>query len=183
MNFDFRYLPKLGGGFEGKGYAFLALTHAMFAGEIKGLFCFGQNPAVGGANARLIRAALDKLDWLVVADLFEHETASFWKRPGTDPAEFLPKFSFYRLLPASRKRAASSIAGAGRSGATRRSSPSQLPPRPRYRRRPRQGRQARLREGRSISRADPPPRLGLWRARGSASCRARVQWALRSQCD
>ena len=39
-------------GFQGQGYAFLALTHAMFAGDIKGLFCFGQNPAVGGANAR-----------------------------------------------------------------------------------------------------------------------------------
>jgi formate dehydrogenase major subunit len=58
----------------------------MLAGEVQGLFCFGQNPAVGGANARLIRAGLEKLDWMVVADLFEHETASFWKRPGVDPA-------------------------------------------------------------------------------------------------
>ena len=85
-DFDFAYLPKLGRGFQGQGYAFLALTHAMLAGEMKGLFCFGQNPAVGGANARLIRAGLDKLEWMVVADLFEHETASFWKRPGVDPA-------------------------------------------------------------------------------------------------
>jgi formate dehydrogenase-N alpha subunit len=83
--FAFSYLPKLGPGFQGQGYAFLALTQAMLAGEMKGLFCFGQNPAVGGANARLIRAGLDKLDWMVVADLFEHETASFWKRPGVDP--------------------------------------------------------------------------------------------------
>ena len=60
--FDFAYLPKLGRGFQGQGYAFLALTHAMLAGDIKGLFCFGQNPAVGGANARLIRAGLDKLE-------------------------------------------------------------------------------------------------------------------------
>ena len=85
-DFDFSYLPKTGRGFQGNGYAFLALTHAMLAGEVKGLFCFGQNPAVGGANARLVRAGLDKLDWLVVADLFEHETANFWKRPGVDPA-------------------------------------------------------------------------------------------------
>jgi formate dehydrogenase-N alpha subunit len=83
-DFDFAYLPKAGRGYQGKGYAFLALTHAMLAGDIKGLFCFGQNPAVGGANARLIRAALDKLDWMVVVDLFEHETAGFWKRPGVD---------------------------------------------------------------------------------------------------
>jgi formate dehydrogenase major subunit len=95
--FAFSYLPKLGQGFQGQGYAFLALTHAMLAGELKGLFCFGQNPAVGGANARLIRAGLDKLEWMVVADLFEHETASFWKRPGADPAR-IPTEVF--VLPA-----------------------------------------------------------------------------------
>jgi formate dehydrogenase major subunit len=96
-DFAFAYLPKLGRGFQGRGYAFLALTHAMLAGELKGLFCFGQNPAVGGANARLIRAGLDKLDWMVVADLFEHETASFWKRPGADPTQ-IPTEVF--VLPA-----------------------------------------------------------------------------------
>jgi formate dehydrogenase major subunit len=83
--FAFSYLPKLGRGFQGQGYAFLALAQDMLAGGVKGLFCFGQNPAVGGANARLIRAGLDKLEWMVVADLFEHETATFWKRPGVDP--------------------------------------------------------------------------------------------------
>ena len=96
-DFAFAYLPKLGRGFQGQGYAFLALTHAMLAGEVKGLFCFGQNPAVGGANARLIRAGLEKLDWMVVADLFEHETASFWKRPGADAAR-IPTEVF--VLPA-----------------------------------------------------------------------------------
>jgi formate dehydrogenase major subunit len=96
-DFNFAYLPKLGRGFQGQGYAFLALTHAMLAGEVKGLFCFGQNPAVGGANARLIRAGLEKLEWMVVADLFEHETASFWKRPGVDPTR-IPTEVF--VLPA-----------------------------------------------------------------------------------
>jgi formate dehydrogenase major subunit len=96
-DFAFAYLPKLGRGFQGQGYAFLALTHAMLAGEVQGLFCFGQNPAVGGANARLIRAGLEKLEWMVVADLFEHETASFWKRPGVDPAR-IPTEVF--VLPA-----------------------------------------------------------------------------------
>jgi formate dehydrogenase-N alpha subunit len=95
--FAFSYLPKLGAGFEGQGYAFMALTHAMLAGQVKGMFCFGQNPAVGGANARLIRAGLDKLEWMVVADLFEHETAGFWKRPGVDPAK-IPTEVF--VLPA-----------------------------------------------------------------------------------
>ena len=51
----------------------------MAQGRIKGLLAMGQNPAVGGQNASLQRQALAKLDWLVVRDLFETETASFWK--------------------------------------------------------------------------------------------------------
>src|SRR5207253_9444416 len=39
----------------------------------------GQNPAVGGQNASYQRQALAKLDWMVVRDLYETETASFWK--------------------------------------------------------------------------------------------------------
>ena len=38
----------------------------------------GQNPAVGGQNASFQRQALAKLDWLVVRDLYETETATFW---------------------------------------------------------------------------------------------------------
>ncbi len=42
------------------------------------MFAMGQNPAVGGQNARYQRLALGKLDWLVVKDNFETETAAFW---------------------------------------------------------------------------------------------------------
>ena len=52
---------------------------AMAEGKIKGFFAMGQNPAVGGQNAGFQRQALAKLDWLVVRDLYETETASFWK--------------------------------------------------------------------------------------------------------
>ena len=38
----------------------------------------GQNPAVGASNGRLERKALAKLKWLVVRDMVETETASFW---------------------------------------------------------------------------------------------------------
>jgi formate dehydrogenase major subunit len=48
-------------------------------GLVKGLFAMGQNPAVGGQNASYQRQALAKLDWLVVRDLYETETATFWK--------------------------------------------------------------------------------------------------------
>jgi formate dehydrogenase major subunit len=47
--------------------------------RIRGFFALGQNPAVGGQNAGFQRKALAKLDWLVVRDFFETETASFWK--------------------------------------------------------------------------------------------------------
>ena len=50
----------------------------MADGNVKGLMAMGQNPAVGGQNARLQRKAMAKLDWLVVKDNFLTETAAFW---------------------------------------------------------------------------------------------------------
>jgi formate dehydrogenase major subunit len=38
----------------------------------------GQNPAVGAPNGRLQRSAMKNLKWLVVRDMVETETASFW---------------------------------------------------------------------------------------------------------
>ncbi len=46
--------------------------------DLEGLFVMGQNPAVGAPNARLERRALANLQWLVVRDLVETETATFW---------------------------------------------------------------------------------------------------------
>jgi formate dehydrogenase major subunit len=51
----------------------------MLDGKVKGYFLLGQNPAVGSANSKLHRLALAQLDWLVVRDLQEIESASFWK--------------------------------------------------------------------------------------------------------
>ena len=48
-------------------------------GVMRGLFCMGQNPAVGGQNARLARRALGSLDWLVVRDVYrDRDAPSFW---------------------------------------------------------------------------------------------------------
>jgi formate dehydrogenase major subunit len=65
-------------------YSHIGLFEAMYEGVIKGLMCWGQNPAVGGPNSNLERKALENLDWLVAVDLWETETAAFWKRPGVD---------------------------------------------------------------------------------------------------
>jgi formate dehydrogenase major subunit len=50
----------------------------MIDGRCKGLLCVGQNPVVGSANSTLMRKALRNLEWLVVRDMTEIETASFW---------------------------------------------------------------------------------------------------------
>ena len=50
----------------------------MVDGKVKGYLLVGENPAVGNAHSSLHRRALAKLDWLVVRDLVEVESASFW---------------------------------------------------------------------------------------------------------
>ena len=85
-DFGFNYLPKVTGNPNAK-HSHIALFEAMYQGIIKGFLCIGQNPAVGGPNSILERDALHKLDWLVCVDLWETETASFWKRPGVNPAD------------------------------------------------------------------------------------------------
>ncbi len=80
-DFAYGYLPKATG-----DHSFMAVFEAMHAGNIKGLFCFGMNPAVGGPHSNKAREALAKLDWLVCVDLFETDTAAFWTRPGVDPS-------------------------------------------------------------------------------------------------
>src|SRR5437764_6135710 len=47
-------------------------------GKLEGLFVMGQNPAVGSPNGKFERMALAKLKWLVVLDMVETETATFW---------------------------------------------------------------------------------------------------------
>ncbi len=92
--FGFHYLPKIN---NGQDYSHISLFEAMNDGVIKGLMVWGQNPAVGGPNANLERGAMDKLDWLVVADMWQTETANFWQRPGVDPADIQTEVF---LLPA-----------------------------------------------------------------------------------
>ncbi len=72
---DFAYdlLPKIE-----DDYSFQRQLMLMKDGVMKGLLCMGQNPAVGGQNAVLARAGLANLEWLVVRDIHEIETAAFW---------------------------------------------------------------------------------------------------------
>ncbi len=72
-DFGFDWLPRLTGDHSHFGY-----WMDMADGKLEGLFVMGQNPAVGAPNARLERRALAKLQWLVVRDMVEIETATFW---------------------------------------------------------------------------------------------------------
>lgn len=82
-DFAFGHLSRVSAGVD---YSWIPLFHAMRDGVVRGLMCWGQNPAVGGPNLTQTREALDKLEWLVAVDLWETETAAHWKRPGVDPA-------------------------------------------------------------------------------------------------
>jgi formate dehydrogenase major subunit len=73
-DYGFGWLPQVVG-----DHSHQQLFVDMTNGLVKGFFAMGQNPAVGGQNASYQRTALGKLDWLVVRDLYETETASFWK--------------------------------------------------------------------------------------------------------
>ncbi len=81
--FGYQWMPKLA---DGANYSWLSLFEAMYAGDIKGFFAWGQNPAVGGANANMNRKAMENLEWMVSVNLWDTETSSFWQRPGVDPA-------------------------------------------------------------------------------------------------
>jgi formate dehydrogenase major subunit len=74
--FGYQWLPKLG---DGANYSWLSMFEAMYAGGIKGFFAWGQNPAVGGANANMNRKAMENLDWMVAVNLWDMETSSFWR--------------------------------------------------------------------------------------------------------
>ena len=73
-DFGFDWLPRLTGDHSHQGY-----WSEMADGKVEGLFVMGQNPAVGAPNAKFERRALQKLKWLVVLDMVETETATFWK--------------------------------------------------------------------------------------------------------
>ena len=76
-DFCFEYLPQISG-----DYSVLPTQISMKDGNVKGYFVIGMNPASSGLNAELARAALERLEWMVVVDSYET-----WRREGADPAK------------------------------------------------------------------------------------------------
>jgi formate dehydrogenase major subunit len=73
-DYGYNYHPQIT-----RDHSHLPMFVEMAAGKVTGLLVMGQNPAVGGQNARLQRKALANLDWMVVRDFYETETAAFWR--------------------------------------------------------------------------------------------------------
>jgi len=86
-DYCFDYLPKLTG-----DHGTYRTVLDMIDGKVKGYFLLGQNPAVGSAHGRAQRLGMANLDWLVVRDLFEIESATFWRNsPEVETGEIVPE--------------------------------------------------------------------------------------------
>ena len=80
---DFGYalhprLPQIAAGAY-ENWSWAHIFDRMYRGEMEGFFSFGMNPVSNGPHSRKAIAALSKLKWMVVAENFEQETASFWR--------------------------------------------------------------------------------------------------------
>jgi len=80
--FCYDLLPKVEPGVD---YASMFMFDKMYAGKIKGGMIFGHNPCVSMPNSHKVRAGMQKLDWLVMGEVHDTETSSFWRQPGLDP--------------------------------------------------------------------------------------------------
>jgi formate dehydrogenase major subunit len=108
-DFGYDYLGKVE---SAANHYWIALFEAMHAGNIQGAWLLGQNPAVGGPNARFEREALAQLDWMVVQEIFQTETVGFWKHPDVNPAEI--KTEVFVLPAADAMEKEGSIVTSGR---------------------------------------------------------------------
>jgi formate dehydrogenase major subunit len=82
-DFCYDYLPRLTG-----SHSTYETVLEQLNGVCTGYFLFGQNPAVGSANARMQRLGMANLDWLVVRDFSMIESATWWKNgPETETGE------------------------------------------------------------------------------------------------
>ncbi len=96
----YHWLPKTIG-----DHSHLATSYHMLDGKVRGYLLMGENPAAGSTNARMQRKALEQLDWMVVRDLHEVESAAFWYKqsgfgPETEPVDSNKIKTEVFLLPA-----------------------------------------------------------------------------------
>ncbi len=88
------WLPKID---DTQNASSLNMIDNMYHGKMKGFITAGTDPAVSMPNANKLRQAMKNLDWLVHVNIFDNETASFWKGPGMNPGDIKTEVF---LLPA-----------------------------------------------------------------------------------
>jgi formate dehydrogenase-N alpha subunit len=110
-DFAYDYMPKLGKGYENSGYSWIPLFESMGAGGIKGMLVWGMNPAVSSPNLNQAYDALANLEWLAAFDLWETDTAAFWKRPGADPKKIKTEVFMFPAADSLEKEGSASNSG------------------------------------------------------------------------
>ena len=108
-DFGYNLLPKLD---PGQDCSHLFIFDRMYQGKIKGGFLFGHNPCQSFPNTNKVRKAWDKLDWLVVGEVFHNESTDNFKRPGADPKKC--KTEIFLLPSAYRAEKEGTISNSGR---------------------------------------------------------------------
>src|SRR5437773_2751736 len=99
-DYAYDYLPKRE---KADAYSHQHFVVGMYEKKVKGFICMGQNPAVDSPNAKMARQALRNLEWMVVVDLFETDTAAVWKEPGIDPKSSQVEVFYIPGAPAAEK--------------------------------------------------------------------------------
>jgi formate dehydrogenase major subunit len=107
--FAYSFLPKID---DGQDATLLTMIDKMYEGKVKGFTCIGQNPAGSLPNANKVRQAFANLDWMVHMNIFDNETASFWKGPGIDPKKV--KTEVFLLPAAASMEKEGSMTNSGR---------------------------------------------------------------------
>ena len=108
-DFGYSWLPKLD---EGMNASWLNLFYKMWQGKTEGFFAWGQNPACSTPAAKYVRDAFGKLKWMVTVNLFDNETASFWKGPGINPKDIQTEVFFLPCVSSIEKEG--SLTNSGR---------------------------------------------------------------------
>ena len=76
-DYCFHWLPKIS-----RSRYHNSIIKDIQKGTVKGAVLAGANPAMKAPNAEAFMKAMESLDWMAVSDIFETESAAFWKRPG-----------------------------------------------------------------------------------------------------
>jgi formate dehydrogenase major subunit len=108
-DFGYSWVPKID---DGEDYSVMTTFDVMWDKKIKGLIVIGQNPACSLPNSNKIRTAMTNLDWFVHMNIFDNETASFWKGPGMNPKKI--KTEVFLLPAAASMEKAGSMTNSGR---------------------------------------------------------------------